>query len=103
MGPAWQQHDLVFCTQQGGQLWPDTVRRRFYRLLKHLGLPQIHIHDLRHSASTLLRSMGVDLKVIQGILGHSTLDMTANVYSHVLPSMQKEAVEKMKTLFEKPS
>ncbi len=102
-GPAWQHHDLVFCTQQGTQLWPDTVRRRFYRLLKQLGLPQIHIHDLRHSASTLLRSMGVDLKVIQGILGHSTLDMTANVYSHVLPSMQKEAVERMKTLFEKPS
>jgi integrase len=47
--------------------------------------------------------MGVDLKVIQKILGHSKLDMTANVYSHVLPAMQKEAVEKMKTLFEKPS
>jgi integrase len=47
--------------------------------------------------------MGIDLKVIQEILGHSTLDMTANVYSHVLPSMQREAVEKMETLFEKPS
>jgi site-specific recombinase XerD len=47
--------------------------------------------------------MGVDLKVIQEILGHSRLDMTANVYSHVLPSMQEEAVEKMKALFEKPS
>lgn len=102
-GPAWQDHDLVFCNQQGVQLYPDTVRRHFYQVLKRIGLPQMHIHDLRHSASTLLRSMGVDLKVIQGILGHSTLDMTANVYSHVLPSMQQEAVEKMKTLFEKPS
>jgi integrase len=63
----------------------------------------MHIHDLRHSAATLLRKMGVDLKVIQEILGHSTLDMTANVYSHVLPSMQQEAVEKMRHLFDKPS
>lgn len=102
-GSSWQQHDLVFCTQKGVYLWPGNVRRRFYRLLKRAGLPQIHIHDLRHSAATLLRNMGVDLKVIQEILGHSTLDMTANVYSHVLPSMQQEAVEKMKPLFEKPS
>ncbi len=102
-GPAWQQHDLVFCTRQGAYLWPANVRQRFYRLLQRAGLPQMHIHDLRHSASTLLRKMGVDLKVIQEILGHSTLDMTANVYSHVLPSMQQEAVEKMQRLFDKPS
>ncbi len=63
----------------------------------------MHVHDLRHSAATLLRSMGVDFKVIQQILGHSKVDMTANVYSHVLPVMQKEAVEKMNRMFEKPS
>jgi integrase len=102
-GPAWQEHDLVFCTPQGKQLGPGDVRQRFYRLLKRAGLPRIHIHDLRHSAATLMRSMGVDLKVIQEILGHSTLDMTANIYSHVLPSMQKEAVERMNHLFQKPS
>jgi integrase len=103
VGSAWQQHDLVFCTNKGAYLWPHNVRQRFYRLLKRAGLPQMHIHDLRHSAATLLRKMGVDLKVIQEILGHSTLDMTANVYSHVLPSMQQEAVEKMQHLFDKPS
>jgi integrase len=77
-------------------------RERFYRLLAHMGLSQIHIHDLRHSALTLLRSMGVDLKVIQAILGHSTLDMTANAYSYVIPAMQKEAVEKMNRAFKTP-
>jgi len=101
-GAAWQHNDLVFCTPQGKQLWPGNLQQHFYRLLRRVGLPQMHIHDLRHSAATLLRNMGVDLKVIQEILGHSTLDMTANVYSHVLPSMQKEAVEKMNQLFEKP-
>jgi integrase len=93
----------VFCTELGKQLDAGNVRQRFYRLLKRAGLPYMHIHDLRHSAATLLRNMGVDLKVIQQILGHSTLDMTVNVYSHVLPSMQREAVEKMGHLFEKPS
>ena len=102
-GSAWQNHDLVFCTRKGGYLRQHTVRLQFYRLLKQAGLPQIHVHDLRHSAATLLRSMGVDLKVIQQILGHSNLDITANIYSHVLPSMQEEAVEKMNKLFEKPS
>ncbi|HLI07045.1 MAG TPA: site-specific integrase [Ktedonobacteraceae bacterium] len=101
-GSAWQQHDLVFCTDKGAYLWPANVRQRFYRILQRAGLLPMHIHDLRHSASTLLRKMGVDLKVIQEILGHSTLDMTANVYSHVLPSMQQEAVEKMEEFFKKP-
>lgn len=99
-GSAWQRSDLVFCTQQGKQLWSVNVRKRFYRLLERVGLPRMHVHDLRHSASTLLRSMGIDLKVIQEILGHSTLDMTANVYSHALPSMQQEAREKMNQLFD---
>ncbi len=102
-GPAWQDHNLVFCGQWGQQLWPTNVRQSFYRLLKQAGLPRMHIHDLRHSAATLMRSMGIDLKVIQEILGHRTLEMTANVYSHVLPSMQKEAVEKMDRLLQKPS
>lgn len=103
VGSSWHNHDLVFCTQKGAYFWPVDVRRRFYQILKRAGLPPMHLHDLRHSAATLLRKMGVDLKVIQEILEHSSMDMTANVYSHVLPSMQQEASEKMKTLFEKPS
>ncbi len=102
-GSAWQEYDLVFCTNKGRYLWPANVRQRFYRILRRAGLPRMHIHDLRHSASTLLRKMGVDLKVIQEILGHSTIDMTANVYSHVLPSMQQEAIEKMQRMFDNPS
>ncbi len=63
----------------------------------------MHFHDLRHSAASLLASMGVSPKVIQEMLGHSGIEMTMNVYTHTLPSMQKEAAEKMKNLFEKPS
>ncbi len=102
-GPAWQHHDLVFCTKEGKQYWPETIRHRFYVLLKKAGLPRMHFHDLRHNAATFLASMGVNPKVIQEILGHSGLEMTMNVYTHTLPSMQKEAAEKMKNLFENPS
>ena len=72
---------------------------RFHKLLKEIGLPRIRFHDLRHSAATLLLSMGVDMKVIQEILGHSSYLMTANIYSHVLPSMQKEAMDTLDGLF----
>jgi integrase len=99
-GARWQDRDLVFCNRSGGFLTPPPLRASFYRLLEQAGLPRIHIHDLRHAAATLFRSMGVDIKVVQEILGHSTLDMTANVYSHVLPHMQKEASEKINRLFQ---
>lgn len=99
-GPRWQDQQLVFCNRYGGLLRPTHVRTQFYRFLDSIGLPRMHIHDLRRSASTLLRSMGVDLKVIQEILGHKNLDMTANVYSDILLPMKTDAVEKMKHLFE---
>jgi integrase len=100
-GPKWQDQQLIFCNQYGGMLLPAGTRRRFYRFLDQAGIPRLHIHDLRHSASTLLRSMGVDIKVIQHILGHKNLEITANVYSDVLLSMKEDAAEKTKRLFEK--
>ncbi|MBO0792709.1 MAG: site-specific integrase, partial [Ktedonobacteraceae bacterium] len=102
-GASWQQQDLVFCTLQGKRIWPANMLQRFYRLLKKAGLPEMHIHDLRHNAVTLLISMGVNPKVVQEIVGHREIAMTMEVYAKVLPSMQQEAIEKMKTLFEKPS
>jgi integrase len=102
-GSAWLQQDLVFCTNEGKLYLPETVRNRFYAFLKKAEVPRIHFHDLRHSAASLLASMGVSPKVIQEMLGHSGVEMTMNIYTHTLPSMQKEAAEKMKNLFEKPS
>ena len=55
----------------------------------------MRLHDLRHSAATLLLSMGVPMKVVQELLGHSNFSTTANVYLHVLPTMQQEAMSKM--------
>src|SRR5579859_4961194 len=68
VGSRWRDQQLVFCTKYGGMLLPRSARGQFYRFLNRIGFPRMRIHDLRHSASTLLRSMGVDIKVIQEIL-----------------------------------
>ncbi|MGI9062021.1 MAG: tyrosine-type recombinase/integrase [Ktedonobacteraceae bacterium] len=65
----------------------------FKRALIEAGVPHMHFHDLRHSAATILLSMKVHPKVVQEVLGHSTITMTLDTYSHVLPSMQKDATD----------
>jgi integrase len=73
----------------------------FQRLLKKAGLPSMRFHDLRHSAATILRASGVDLKTIQELLGHSTIATTADIYSSVLPSERREAAKKMDGFFKR--
>jgi integrase len=68
-------------------------------LLEKAGLPNIRFHDLRHSTATMLLSKGVHPKVVQEILGHSEIGMTLNTYSHVLPTMQKDAMDKLNDFF----
>jgi integrase len=75
----------------------------FHKVLADAGLPHMHFHDLRHSAATILLAMGVNIKVVQEILGHSQVSMTLGIYSHVLPGMQEEAMGRMNDLFRKRS
>ena len=67
----------------------------FKKLLKQGGLPNIRFHDLRHSAATILLSLSIHPKVVQEMLGHSQISITMDIYSHVLPTMQKEAISKL--------
>ena len=99
VGSAWVDNDLVFSNKRGGFMVPLTLSRHFEKLLEEASLPRIRFHDLRHSAATLLLSMGVPTKVVQEILGHSTFGTTMNIYSHVLPTMQQEAMDKMDSFF----
>ena len=62
-------------------------QRSFKPLLKRAGLPHMRFHDLRHTCATLLLSRGVHPKFVQGLLGHATIAITLDTYSHVLPSM----------------
>jgi integrase len=59
----------------------------------------MHFHDLRHSAATILLSMGVPAKVVQEILGHGNISTTMNIYGHVFPSMHRDAMDDMDDFF----
>ncbi len=109
-GAQWKEIGLVFANRQGGHLYGSNNREAFYRLLKKansipdesgtlLNLPDVHIHDLRHTASTLWESLGISEKMRQEWLGHTTVKMTRIVYTHVIPSMQREAAERINALF----
>jgi integrase len=95
-GPAWQDHDYVFCTSIGTHLNPTRdVLDVLKSLLEKAGLPDIRFHDLRHSSATMLLGMKVHPKIVQEILGHSQIAITLDIYSHVLPTMQEEAMNKI--------
>jgi integrase len=89
----------VFCTRTGHAIEPQNLLYRSYKkLLLRAGLPHMRFHDLRHSAATLLLSMGTHPKVVQELLGHSQISLTLDTYSHVLPGLQGEAVGKLDAL-----
>ena len=95
----WVEHDLVFPNLSGGYLHPNHMGETFRKLLVEAGLPAIHFHDLRHSAATILLCMGVNIKVIQALLGHSHISTTLEVYGHLVESMQQEIVDTWDDVF----
>ena len=74
------------------------MRKQFHRLLQTAGLPQIRIHDLRHTAATLLLLQGVNPRTVMELLGHADVAMTLNTYSHVLASFKQDAARRMDDL-----
>jgi integrase len=97
VGDLWQdQWGLVFTGDLGRPLTASVLlKRSFVPLLERAELPRIRFHDLRHTAATLLLAAGEHPKVVQERLGHSSIALTLDTYSHVLPSMQKAAAAKI--------
>ena len=96
LGIAWEENDLVFANEVGRPIEAANLRNRyFWRLLERAGLPRIRFHDLRHTAATLMLGQGVHPKVVSEMLGHSQISITLDLYSHVTPTMQREAAEAM--------
>jgi integrase len=92
-GRAWQHTGLVFTREDGSQLHPDLVTDTFHRLAAAAGLPPIRLHDLRHTAASLALQAGVPMKVVSEQLGHSSLAITADTYTSVLPVVAHAAAE----------
>jgi integrase len=99
-GSYWQDTALVFTTPTGGPLSDGHVRRRFYKILAGAGLRRQRFHDLRHACASLLLAQNVHPRVVMETLGHSTISLTMNTYSHVLPAAQREAASKIGALLE---
>lgn len=89
----YKNQDLVFCTETGGPLHRRRFARTFEYLISKAGVPKIAPHDMRHTHVTLLLSANVNPKVVADRLGHAEVNTTLNVYSHLLPTIQKEAAE----------
>lgn len=98
MGAAWRDYGLVFCTEAGTPLFGGNVYRAFKRLQARAGLPEIRFHDLRHTCATMLLSARVNPKIVSEILGHASVSITLDIYSHVLPDMQQDAAVVMRNL-----
>ena len=98
LGPEWEHHDLLFCTHRGRPLGHREVRRAFKGVLRRADLPDVPFHALRHTNATLLLLKGEHPKVVQERLGHSSISMTMDIYSHVLPRMGKAAADKLEEL-----
>lgn len=101
---TYQDNGLVFCQANGSPMHPDTPTKWFLRLLKKTDLPQLNFHCLRHTHASLLLEAAntnpeITLKMISERLGHSSIGVTMDIYGHLMPGMQRQAVDKLEMLF----
>ena len=91
IGPGYADGNLVFARVDGQPLAPHSISRVFRALVKRTDLQKLRFHDLRHTAATLMLLADVHPKIVSERLGHATVSITLDTYSHVLPDMQREA------------
>jgi integrase len=95
-GPSWKNNGLVCRSTASTPLDRHNLCVRSFRpLLRKAGLPPIRFHDLRHTCATILLSKGKHPKYVQGLLGHATVAITLDTYSHVLPGMDDSLADAM--------
>ncbi len=95
---GYRDHGLVFAMPDGRPIHPERFSREYAETVSRSGLPTIRLHDLRHTWATLALQAGVHPKVVQERLGHSNIAITLDTYSHVIPSMQSDAAERVAAL-----
>jgi len=92
-------HELVFRTSTGNSVSGRNATRHFHRAFAEAGLPRIRFHYLQHTAATLLLKANQHPITVLEMLGHSTIALTLDTYSHILPDIQQEAADKMDKIF----
>jgi hypothetical protein len=91
VGMELKDDDLVFRDLEGRPLRPDTVTHAWVKLVRRIGLRGIRLHDARHTHPSLMLKQGVHLKIVQERLGHASIQLTLDTYSHVVPGLQEAA------------
>jgi len=93
LGKAYKDHDLIFATAIGTAIEPSNLRRTWNKITEAAGFGRLRFHDLRHCHASLMLAQGTHLKVVSERLGHSGIGITANIYSHLIPGLQREAAD----------
>jgi len=94
LGKQLSPNDLVFSNPDGTPLRPNTITRYFKNLADSIGLTGVRLHDLRHTHATLMLRQGIHPKIVSERLGHSSVAITLDTYSHILPGLQEAAARK---------
>jgi integrase len=95
-GDGWNAWGLAFCTRRGTPIRRDNLHSKSWKpLLRRAGLPDVRFHNLRHTCATLLLTKGVHPKIVSEMLGHSSIAITLDTYSHVIPGLGDAAAGAM--------
>jgi integrase len=97
-GDAWTDSGLVFTTSTGRPIEPNDFSKAFGRMCDRAGVRKVRVHDLRHTCASMLLAQGAQPRVVMEVLGHSAVEMTMNVYGHVMLDAQREALAGMDAL-----
>lgn len=95
LGDAWTDSGYIFSTSVGTPIDPRNLLREFKSICAKAGLGDWHLHELRHSAASLMLAMGVPIQVVSEVLGHASIRMTADVYGHILAPDRQAAADAM--------
>lgn len=101
-GSAYQDRDLVFASAVGTPLEPGTILRTWARVVAAAGVGHVRWHDLRHAHATLMLAAGVHPKIVSERLGHASVNITLDTYSHVVPGLQEAAAAQLDALLAVP-
>ena len=92
-GPSYPDHGKLMVFEDGRRLHPDTITRRFNRIVDQAGVPRIRLHDVRHTYATLARDLGVNGKIVTDRLGHANESVTQQIYTHASTGQDRDAAE----------